>query len=112
MTEILRVKMCPVCKKDFVPSRPNQIYCNNKCGKKQGQISSKNSKEAKKTKEEIEKNRILRAQKLMNSRILSIDEVTRRADKMGISYGKYVGYYEGYLKFKKEDSAYEVCNKK
>lgn len=77
MSDWLREKTCEVCGKTFYTYSSRAKYCSEKCARKSYNDSMKKPKEEKK------RRRITRE-------VLSIKEIVRRADELGMSYGEYV----------------------
>lgn len=67
------IKICPVCKENFVATRKNQKYCSEKCKGK-----------AKRQREEE------RAMKGPTKTNASLSEIARLARENGMTYGEYV----------------------
>lgn len=76
---MLREKRCTICGKKFL-GRPNRMYCSPACRAKSQSKAYKEEQESK-------------VKKKSETRILSIEEINRRARAEGLSYGQYMAKY-------------------
>ena len=81
-------KVCSVCGKTFLATRPDRMYCSAECGTK-AEIERQKRVYPQKRKEEAERVRKEKKRK-KKDRPLTIGEISVLARKAGMSYGMYV----------------------
>lgn len=88
----LDYKICPICKKAFIPHTNRQVYCSKKCNN----IGSKAKDKLRQYYKSIGINPKIENIKPLRNRsvpLVSVEEVALAASEKGMSYGEYVARY-------------------
>lgn len=78
-------KICIICHKEFTKTRRNQKYCSKECS----EIAEKERQQVR-SKEYRETHMIMMARKTPQEGMELLNKHVREADKLGLSYGKYM----------------------